>query len=104
VTAHLFLFHLALEGDKLRHEEQRCAGERWRWLGVLEVEEDPVGPAGPNCLVTLASSREKWCGPKEGMGCKCHFQISIKDLSSKIKDSNTFKLKFELRPNQHKFK
>jgi hypothetical protein len=41
VTVHLFLFHLALEGDKLRCEERRRVGE-------LEVEEDPVGPAGPN--------------------------------------------------------
>jgi hypothetical protein len=41
VTVHLFLFHLALEGDKPRCEERRRVGE-------LEVEEDPVGPAGPN--------------------------------------------------------
>jgi hypothetical protein len=58
---HLFLFHLALEGDKLRREE------RWWRLGGLDVEEDPVGPAGPNCLATWADSREKWCGPQEGM-------------------------------------
>jgi hypothetical protein len=93
-------FHLALEGDKQRHEERRRAGERWRWLGGLEVEEDSVGPAGPNCLATWADSREKWHGPQDGMGQNSR----DKDLSSKIKESNTFKLKFELRPNQHKFK
>jgi hypothetical protein len=67
-TAHLFLFHFALEGDKLGREERRRAGERWRRLGELEVEEDPVGLAGPNCLATWPSSREKWHGPQEGMG------------------------------------
>jgi hypothetical protein len=71
----LFLFHLTLEGDKLRREERRRAGDRWRRLGELEVEEDLVGPAGPNCLVTWAGSREKWRGPQEGMGYKSHFQI-----------------------------
>jgi hypothetical protein len=39
-------------------------------------------------------------GPKLGMGRNSR----EKDLSSKIKESNTFKVKFELRPNQHKFK
>jgi hypothetical protein len=67
-TTHLFLFHLALEGDKLRHEERRRTGERWWRLGGLEVEEDLVGPVGPNCLATRADSREKWRGPREGMG------------------------------------
>jgi hypothetical protein len=32
---------LALEGDKRRREERLRAGERWRRLGGLEVEEDP---------------------------------------------------------------
>jgi hypothetical protein len=62
---HLCLFHLALEGDILSREERWCAGERWRWLGELEVEEDPVGPAGPNCLATWADSREKCAGHKK---------------------------------------
>jgi hypothetical protein len=39
-------FHLALEGDKRRREERQRTRERWRWLGGLEVAEDPVGPAG----------------------------------------------------------
>jgi hypothetical protein len=71
--AHLFLFHLALEGDKLRSKERRHAGERWRRLGELEVEEDLIGLARPNCLATWAGSREKWCGPQEGMGYKSQF-------------------------------
>jgi hypothetical protein len=44
--------HLALERDKRRREERRRTGERWRRLGGLEVEEDPVGSARPNCLAT----------------------------------------------------
>jgi hypothetical protein len=57
-----------------------------------------VGRLGPKGRVERASSKERECGPQGGCGPKCRrvaetiFLIfSNKDLSLKVKDSNSFK-------------
>jgi hypothetical protein len=58
-----------------------------------------VGQSGPNGLATWAGSRENGRKLQEGMGNG--LQKSFLDLNEgfEFKDSNTIRLKFELRPN-----
>jgi hypothetical protein len=58
-----------------------------------------LGQSGLNGLATWAGSRENGRGLQEGMGNELQKSFSDLNQGFEFKDSNTFRLKFEVRLN-----